>query len=134
MNSWLRWGIAGLSILLITRMVLAQYGDISDLKLNKPEDKEDVKSTPPPTGAVVLFDGKNLDAWIKTDGKSPPEWELKDGAAMQVKGGGKTDWDVKGALVRSSRMTTNISGTFNVPGVGAMEMAGTTIVSIDRAP
>ena len=40
---------------------LAQYGDISDLKLAKPEDKEDVKSVPPPKGAVVLFDGKSLD-------------------------------------------------------------------------
>ena len=32
----------------------AQYGDISDLKLLKPQDREDVKSTPPPKGAVVF--------------------------------------------------------------------------------
>jgi hypothetical protein len=67
--------------------VLAQYGDISDLKLAKPEDKEDVKSTPPPTGAKVLFDGKNLDGWVKLDGKSEPTWQILDGGVMQVKGG-----------------------------------------------
>lgn len=73
----------------------AQYGDISDVKLNKPEDKEDVKSTPPPEGAIVLFDGKNLDHWVKADLKvsqgegqgKPAEWTLVDGGAMQVHGG-----------------------------------------------
>jgi hypothetical protein len=53
---------------------------------------------------------------------------------MTVKGSGTTDWDVKGALVRGSRMTTTINGTFTVPGVGAMEMSGTTIVNVDRLP
>jgi hypothetical protein len=54
----------------------AQYGDISDLKLLKESDKEDVKSVPPPKGATVLFDGKNLDDWTKTDGKTKAAWKL----------------------------------------------------------
>jgi hypothetical protein len=75
----------------------AQYGDISDLKVNKPEDKVDVKSTPASEGALVLFDGKNLDHWIATDGKSPAPWKLVDGGAMQVGGGGiKTKQDFDG--------------------------------------
>src|SRR4051794_8530723 len=41
---------------LLPRLALAQYGDIRDVKLAKPEDKEDVKSTPAPEGATVLFD------------------------------------------------------------------------------
>jgi hypothetical protein len=53
---------------------------------------------------------------------------------MQVTGKGTSDWDVKGALVKASKMTTNISGTFTIPGVGAMELTGTTIVSLDRVP
>ncbi|HEY1860069.1 MAG TPA: DUF1080 domain-containing protein [Gemmataceae bacterium] len=65
----------------------AQYGDISDLKLLKPEDKEDAKTVPPPKDAIVLFDGKSLDGWTKTDGKSNPAWKLLEGGIMQVEGG-----------------------------------------------
>ena len=71
------------------------YGPITDVKILKPEDKEDVKPTPPPDGATVLFDGKNLDKWVKADlkveeGKAegqPAAWKLVDGNAMQVSGG-----------------------------------------------
>src|SRR5260370_33690307 len=64
------------------------YGDISDLKLLKPEDKKDVEGTPPPKGAVVLFDGKSLDTGTKTDGKAPAAGKLVDGCAADVNGSG----------------------------------------------
>lgn len=53
---------------------------------------------------------------------------------MTVKGSGTTDWDVKGALVKASRMTTQINGTFTAAGMGAMEMTGTTTVNLERVP
>ena len=77
-------------IVVVALLIAAEpeyYGDISDLKLNKPEDKEDVKSTPPPKQAIILFDGKSLDNWTKTDGKTEAPWKLVAGGAMEAKSG-----------------------------------------------
>jgi hypothetical protein len=77
-----------LALLFSCNLALAQYGDLGDLKILKPEDKQDAAGTPPPKGAIVLFDGKTLDAWTKQDGKTPAHWKLVDGGAMQVEKGG----------------------------------------------
>ncbi len=55
----------------------------------KPEDLKDALSTPPPPGAIVLFDGKDFSKWLKRDGKSEVKWTLRDGGVMEgVKGHG----------------------------------------------
>jgi hypothetical protein len=75
------------AVLVATAPAFAQYGDISDLKFAKPEDKQDVKGTPPPSGAIVLFDGKDLDQWVsRTDPKKPAPWKLVAGGAVQAGG------------------------------------------------
>ena len=33
----------------------------------------------PPSDAIVLFDGKNLDEWVSTKDKSPAQWTVADG-------------------------------------------------------
>lgn len=36
-------------------------------------------STAPPSDAIVLFDGKNLDEWVSARDKSPAKWTVADG-------------------------------------------------------
>jgi hypothetical protein len=84
----MRLTLSAAALLVAAAPALAQYGDISDLKLLKPEDKQDVKGSPPPSGAIVLFDGKNLDQWVsRNDPKKPAPWKLVEGGAAQAGGG-----------------------------------------------
>jgi hypothetical protein len=47
-------------------------------------DRTDVKSVPAPKGAIVLFGGKNLDAWVGRDGATDPTWRLLDGGVLEA--------------------------------------------------
>lgn len=58
-----------------------------EMILKKVTRKSPTEGAKPPPDAVVLFDGKNLDAWTKSDGKTAPTWLVLDDGVMQVKGG-----------------------------------------------
>jgi rubredoxin len=82
------WIIGASSALVLAGTARGQYGDISDLEVSRPTDKQDVEPTRPPEEAIVLFDGKGLDAWQRSDGNGEPTWKLVEGGAVQVAPGG----------------------------------------------
>jgi hypothetical protein len=49
-------------------------------------DRADITGEPAPPGAVVLFAGKGLDAWIRRDGQAGEMWKIVDGGALEVNG------------------------------------------------
>src|ERR1044072_3068409 len=65
----------------------------------KPEDTEFYEPVPkvvtpgktnadPPSDAILLLNGKNLDKWIKSNDESPAKWTVADGAFTVKKGTG----------------------------------------------
>ena len=68
----------------------------------KPEDTEQWTPVPPivtpgakpdapPSDAIVLFDGKNLDQWVTVKDKSPARWIVADGVATVAKTAGNIE-------------------------------------------
>jgi hypothetical protein len=45
-------------------------------------------SSPPPSDAIVLFDGTNLDAWITAESEQDAAWDISDGAMTVTRGKG----------------------------------------------
>ena len=69
---------------------------------SRPEDTEVWEPVPkvvvpgatdaaPPSDAIVLFDGKNLDEWVSSRDKSPARWIVADGVLTVNKAGGNIE-------------------------------------------
>jgi hypothetical protein len=45
----------------------------------------------PPSDAIILFDGKNLDEWVSAKDKSPAQWTVADGVMTVAKSAGNIE-------------------------------------------
>jgi hypothetical protein len=93
-RTWLSGGAAGV-LLIAAACALAQAP--------KPQDTEQwtpvppvvtpgpASAAPPPSDAIVLFDGKNLDQWVSTKDKSAAKWAVAGGLFTVNKASGNIE-------------------------------------------
>jgi hypothetical protein len=105
----------------------------------KPEDTEIWEPVPkvvtpgatcgaPPSDAIVLFDGKNLDEWVTNRDKSPAKWDVADGVMTVNKAGGsiETKRSFKNYQLHLEwKVPTNITGTGQARGNSGVFLAST---------
>jgi len=107
----------------------------------KPEDTEvwepvpkvvtpGANNTAPPSDAIVLFDGKNLDEWVSNRDKSPAKWTVSDGVLTVNKEKGVGNIETKRSFKNYQlhvewRVPENITGTGQARGNSGIFLAST---------
>ena len=84
----------------------------------------------PPSDAIILFDGKNLDEWVSTQDKSPAKWIVSDGVLTVNKASGGGNIETKRTFRNYQihiewKIPINISGTGQGRGNSGVFLAST---------
>jgi hypothetical protein len=111
----------------------AKRGNPKDTEVWEPEPKvvtPGAKDSAPPSDAIVLFDGKNLDEWVSTRDKSPAPWIVKDGVLTVSKAKGSGNIETKRTfrsfqLHIEWKIPEDITGTDQLRGNSGVMLAST---------
>ncbi|HEY1766778.1 MAG TPA: DUF1080 domain-containing protein [Terracidiphilus sp.] len=120
---------------------LAGYALAQQPAHTKPEDTEIWQPVPkivtpgatdadPPSDAIPLFDGKNLDEWVSAQDHTPARWQVQDGILTVVKGSGIGNIETKRRfkdyqLHVEWRVPENITGSGQARGNSGVFLAST---------
>ena len=127
---------------LIAAPVFAQQPAAPGGPKPKPEDTEVWQPEPkvvtpgpetsvaPPSDAIVLFDGKNLDEWVQADDKSPAKWFVADGTMTVNKAKGVGNIETKRSFRNYQlhiewKVPANITGEGQARGNSGVFLAST---------
>src|SRR6266702_2811107 len=82
----------------------------------------------PPSDAIVLFDGKNLDQWVNTADKSPANWIVSNGVMTVSKAKGAGNIETKRAFHNYQlhiewKIPANVTGTDQLRGNSGIFLA-----------
>ncbi|HUA91182.1 MAG TPA: DUF1080 domain-containing protein [Terracidiphilus sp.] len=107
----------------------------------KPEDTEIWQPVPPvvtpgatdaqpPSDAIVLFDGKNLDEWVSAQDHTPARWSVHDGILTVVKAPGVGNIETKRKFKNYQlhiewRIPENVTGSSQARGNSGVFLAST---------
>lgn len=89
-----------------------------------------ITDSAPPSDAIVLFDGKNLDQWVSTKDKSPAAWTVADGILTVSKAPGSGNIETRRTFKNYQlhiewRIPENITGTDQARGNSGVFLAST---------
>jgi hypothetical protein len=82
----------------------------------------------PPSDAIILFDGKNLDEWVSAKDKSPAQWTVADGVMTVAKSAGNIETKhsfTNYQLHIEWRIPENITGSGQARGNSGVFLAST---------
>ncbi len=86
------------------------------------------ENSQPPSDAIILFDGTNLDQWVSVKDKSPAGWKVADGVMTVVKSAGniETKRSFKNYQLHLEwRIPTEITGSDQARGNSGLFLAST---------
>ncbi|MBN9296902.1 MAG: DUF1080 domain-containing protein [Filimonas sp.] len=126
-----KYGLLVAATTFVTMSFAQQKGDPAKTEVWQPVPKEVSTGTPfstPPSDAIVLFDGKNLDNWISVKDSSAAKWEVKNGEMVVNKKAGNiqtkqsfTDYQ----LHLEWKIPANITGSGQLRGNSGLFLAST---------
>jgi hypothetical protein len=109
----------------------APRGNPADTEVWEPVPKivtPGANNSAPPSDAIVLFDGSNLNEWVSTKDKSPAKWTVADGIMTVNKPAGniETKRNFKNYQLHLEwRIPENITGSGQARGNSGLFLAGT---------